>query len=410
MTTDVEQVRRMSDPRGLLLAQAALLDGDSAIEAWRQWSARGYSIEHLDYGSYRLCALVFRNLTAAGVDDDRLATLRGVFRHAWYANQRLLHASALALRSLELAGVPTMLLKGAALVADDPTLAGVRPMDDVDLLVPDDRLSDAVHALGKVGWRARDTRPLEVLTNRFHSTEFRHPDGTQIDLHWSPFVRGRSDAALWRNAHSAQLAGAHTLAPNAADQLVLSCLHGLGWDPAPLRWIVDAMLIMRGAGEDLDWEAVLRRARTWHDVRALRDALTVLARDFGAPVPPRVLAELGHLPFAPLDAFLHRVKVAPIRTGFGWEVFWRAVSRLDLAGRPGASGPFGHGRVSVALADLRVDLGAATVAAALRALAHRFGQLLLDPQRARAQWFEELAESPTPRAHIGDPFGGHPDR
>jgi len=390
MTTAAEHMRHMSDPEGMLLAQAALLDGDPAIQAWRQWSALGYSIEHLDYGSYRLCALVFRNLTAAGVDDERLATLKGVFRHAWYANQRLLHASALALRSLEAAGVPTMLLKGAALVADDPSLAGVRPMDDVDLLVPDDRLRDAVRVLGEVGWRARDTRPLDVVTNRFHSTEFRHPDGPEIDLHWRPFVRGCSDEELWRDAHPVQLAGAPTLAPSAADQLVLSCLHGLGWDPAPLRWIVDAMLIMRGAGEDLDWEAVLRRARIWNDVRALRDALTVLAHDFDAPVPSRVLAELQHLPLAPLDAFLHRVKVAPMRTGFGWEVFWRAISRLDLARRPGASGPFGHGRVSVALADLRVDLGAPTVPAAIGALARRFGQLLLDPQRAHAQWFKEL--------------------
>lgn len=390
MSVELEQPRRLSDPRGLLLAQAALLEGDSAIVAWQRWSERGYSIERLDYGSYRLLALVFRNLTAAGVEDKRLATLKGVFRHAWYANQRLFHAGAQALRALEAAGVPTMLLKGAALVAEDPTLAGVRPMDDIDVLVPEARLPAAVRALEEAGWQARDRRPLEVLTNRFHSTEIRHPDGAELDLHWRPFVAGASDPALWRDARPARLAGAATLVPSAGDQLVLSCLHGLGWDPAPLRWIVDAMLIMRGAGDQLDWDGVLERARVWNDARALRDTLTVLARDFAAPVPPRVLSDLEHLPFAPLDAFLHRVKLAPARTGFGWEVFWRAASRLDLAARPGARGPLGRGRLSVALADLRVDLGAPSVRAALVALARRFSQLLRDPRRAEAQWFEEL--------------------
>jgi hypothetical protein len=390
MTANVEPVRRLSDPRGLLLAQAALLDGPAAVQAWQQWCRSGYSIERLDYGSYRLLALVFRNLTAAGVADERLATLKGVYRHAWYSNQRLFHHGGGALRALEAAGLPTMLLKGAALVADDPTLAGVRLMDDLDILVREEHLRDAVAVLGAAGWRARDTRPLEVLVGRFHSTEFDHPAGAELDLHWRPFVCGATDEALWQAARGARLAGASTLTPDSADQLALTCLHGLGWDPAPLRWIVDAMLIMRAESGELNWAAAIERARIWNDTRALRDTLTLLKSEFAAPVPPGVLTELEHLPFAPVDAFLHRVKLAPPRTGFGWAVFWRAISRLSLAARPGATGPLGRNRLSVALADLRVDLGAPTASAAIATLVRRFGQLLTDPQRASARWFEEL--------------------
>ncbi len=390
MTAELRQGRRLSDPRALLLARAALLDGDQAIAAWRSWSAAGYSIEHLDYGSYRLLALVYRNLSAAGVADERLATLRGVFRHAWYSNQRLLHAAAQALNALAAAGIPTMLLKGAALVAQDPGLVGVRPMDDVDVLVPSEHLRGALESLGQLGWRLEDSRPLEVLLERFHSCELRGPDGLELDLHWRPFVLGDSDEALWRNASPAVLCGAQTLVPSAADQLALTCLHGLGWDPAPLRWIADAMLILKGAGDQLDWSAVLERARAWNDARALRDALGLLVRELGAPVPATVLCELQRIPFDPMAALMHRVKIAPPRSGFAWAVLWRGVSRLDLAGRPGAVGPLGRSRLSVALGDLRVDLGEGSVRAALLALGRRFAQLLRDPQRAQRQWFEEL--------------------
>lgn len=375
MTAFAYEGRPLSDPRQLLLARAALLDGDQAIRAWRSWSASGRSIGHLDDGSYRLLPLVFRSLSAAGVDDERLATLRGVFRRTWYSNQRLLHVAARAVDALAQSGIPTMLLKGGALVAQDPGLAGVRPMNDVDLLVPREHLGGALQRIEQLGWRLKGSCPLEALVDRVHSHAVRSPRGHELDLHWRPCELGDSDAELWRAASPVVLHGVATLVPSAGDQLALTCIHGLGWYPTPLRWIADAMLLIKGAGDKLDWAAVLERARVWNGARAVRETLGLLARELGAPVPDTVLRELQRIPFDPIDALMHRVKVARPRSGVAWAATRRVVRRLDGARRPGAAGALGRPRLSVTLADLRDDWGEPSVGAALIAVGRRSTQL-----------------------------------
>ena len=49
--------------------------------------------------------------------------------------------------ALDQAGVPFIVLKGAALIACYLADRSLRPMDDIDILVPEDRLADAIAVL-----------------------------------------------------------------------------------------------------------------------------------------------------------------------------------------------------------------------------------------------------------------------
>lgn len=59
---------------------------------------------------------------------------------------------------LERAGIPTLLLKGAAFVADTRLDAGMRPMNDVDVLVPSNRVRETIELLGDSGLEPASTR------------------------------------------------------------------------------------------------------------------------------------------------------------------------------------------------------------------------------------------------------------
>ena len=52
------------------------------------------------------------------------------------------------------AGIPVMLLKGAARIAAEPDSARARMAHDVDVLVPPERFVDAMDALFDAGWTA----------------------------------------------------------------------------------------------------------------------------------------------------------------------------------------------------------------------------------------------------------------
>jgi hypothetical protein len=76
----------------LLLLKAALLDGNAALDAWHEFGAANAGIDHLEGDAYRLLPQLFRSLQSLGLEEPALGRLKGIYRHAWYANQLLLRA------------------------------------------------------------------------------------------------------------------------------------------------------------------------------------------------------------------------------------------------------------------------------------------------------------------------------
>jgi hypothetical protein len=260
-----------------------------ADHAWKRWQ-RGGELLDIDTASYRLLPLLWSNRQAAGIAEDQLALLKGCYRHALWQVHRTLAAGMSAVDTLENAQVPTMLLKGAAIIASRPAQMGIRPMDDVDILVPRAAARAAIDLLEADGWRAVYglRHPLGV----WHAVDLVRAEHERVDLHWSATTVPGDDRAIWADARPAELLHRPVLVPSPTFQLLITCVHGVGSDPAPVRWLADALLILRSA-QEIDWVALVDEARARRVTVALRDALRGLRERFDAPVPAGVLGQLG---------------------------------------------------------------------------------------------------------------------
>jgi hypothetical protein len=291
-----------ASPFHLRILRVALLPPDQAMREW-QILRKHLDLDALrDPDAIKLLPLVYRALVEAGVEDPHLARLKGLVRRAWYDNQRLFHGVGTALDALEAAGVRAILLKGVPLVLQCYPEVGLRPMEDVDVLVEPERAADAVAALEQAGWPCASTRgrPWEQAYGEqmLHQVNCMSAGGFALDLHWRyvPWIArdgSGQDPGLWARARPLDVVGHHALSPSPEDLLLLVILHAFraGWATAP-RWIADTSALVGALGADLDWDRLLERAVSGHLVEPVRDALGFVADAFDVPVPPEPLRAL----------------------------------------------------------------------------------------------------------------------
>ncbi len=281
------------------LLRAALLDGPCVAAAFAAWRD-GLDIADIDYGWSRLLPLVQRNLARSGIDDPWLPRMQGIRRMYWARNLKLLHRVRPMLAHLAWAGVPVIVLKGAGLIASFGSAVDLRPMDDVDIMVPPDRLPQVIDMMLTLGWRPKEPLPraaaaMAELTSTA-GWPFVAPDGTELDLHWRALnLDGRTgnDLGFWLRATPARLAEAAVLVLAPADQLLHVCVHAVYWAGfSGLRWAADAALIIRLGQERLDWATLCAEARRRGFATLMHDCLRFLARDLALPVPRWVLRDL----------------------------------------------------------------------------------------------------------------------
>jgi hypothetical protein len=263
--------------------------------AFVRWADTVNLDDDFDYGSYRLLPLVFARVRALGVDGALMARLRGIYRKSWYEAQTQIHAMAPWLEILHRHGMRTMLIKGAALQPTYYQNHAVRPMRDLDIVVEPGAAATAIGLFEDAGWTRYETASLNDLSYR-HSMMLRGPDGREVDLHWHLMLEACSPAAtasFWSRGQPLTYGGVPTLQLGHADMLLHTVIHGMRANrEPPLRWIPDAVTVLRVAGAGLDWDRVLEHASTLRLNARLALGLDYLSRHFEAPIPAKVLAEL----------------------------------------------------------------------------------------------------------------------
>ncbi|RMF72655.1 MAG: hypothetical protein D6738_10670 [Acidobacteria bacterium] len=243
---------------------------------------------------HRVAPLLARRLDEAGLL-GRLAPeardgLRRAVLDAQLALSRLEAMAGPALDALSAAGVPAILLKGAALgtlVYGDPSL---RPMTDVDVLVPDARVEDALAALDAAGFDVPDARTLAFWRRAYYNVPVARRDGLEatLEVHWSIAQRGRHAPdvdGLFGRARPAPFAGRQARAPGPADLLLHQALHlSYHYFEPKLIWLYDLALLF---GEDPDEDPLWPRARAWGMAIPLALAVLAVERAFPGTVPER---------------------------------------------------------------------------------------------------------------------------
>jgi hypothetical protein len=329
----------------LLVLHAALDPTAAAIASWRRWR-ESVEFDHVDHGSTRLLPLVYRNLGAGAFDAEVAGRLKGLYRRSWSHNQLIFKRAAEAIAVLEEAGIETLITKGASLALLSYGDVGVRPMDDVDVLVPLEHTAAAIEALSGAGWSPDHDDP-PAWTEVHHSLGFAGAEGGNVDLHWFSLWQPASDKGLWRASVPLELAGTVTHAPCPADQLLLACVHGTPWSPLPpFRWIADAITVIRSAAEQLDWDRLVAEAERRRLTVASAAALDYLREEFGAAVPDSVLARLHAAPASRHERAAFRAACrpdSPLRTlRMAWDRY-RRLRDLDT-GAPSPANFIGFAR------------------------------------------------------------------
>jgi len=205
---------------------------------------------------------------------------------AWQQNKQRFELLASLVAHLKTSGIPSLVLKGAALTQAHYLDPGLRPMRDVDLMVPLDHAPAAARKLVELGFTPENG----AFPNRFrvgHGWQF-FQAGQSLDLHWRPLVRCFSPEItklFWEGATSDGV-------PCPTDQLFHVCAHGLQWDWEPsVRWIADAWFVMRNAS--IDWDRLYRLAELSNMRCRLFHALHYLREKFGIMIPDETLARLA---------------------------------------------------------------------------------------------------------------------
>lgn len=223
---------------------------------------------------------------------------------ARYALALSVHAAVEA--ALEQAGLPRIWLKGFALAHTVYPRPELRPMLDLDVLVPPDRREEALRALLAAGFYEDIPPVFAGFRQEVHHYHLRLRRAAQVpvELHYmlgSPAHLALSDAGLdwfWRQTQRCALgaAGFAVLTPEA--QLVQVAGHLAfhhGHERLILRRYLDVHLLATGS-PSLDWEAAAAAAAAVGWSGELGQALSLARAHFHTPLPPGLLEGLVALP------------------------------------------------------------------------------------------------------------------
>ena len=311
-------------PEQRLLLEAALGRGEDVASSFAAWT-RITDGAPIDAASTRLLPLLEDNLRAHRIDDERMLSWQAGRAQTWLDNRNLFHEAAGVLAAFDAAGIDTRVLKGAALAVVAYRDESLRPMSDVDLLVPEIAVHDAMRILNDAGWTP-DFAPAEALVPYQHSVGFSNNRGGRCDLHWRLLADGRQrlgDADYWRSPLIFDLAGRTVAALSPSDQLLHVCVHGALWNQTPtLRWVADAATLLRAFAGVIDWALLARRIHERGLAAPVQTTLTYLDQVIHGLVPANGLELIRSVDAPGIERLVHRCRQSPIKA-------LRAVGRLQ---------------------------------------------------------------------------------
>jgi hypothetical protein len=240
-------------------------------------------------------------------------------------NLVLWHELRLVLDALKAAGIPVLVLKGAALAETVYRNVALRPMADVDLLVAPGNVARLIDVLRPLGFL-----PPQVEMRAGTIAAFENeillcaPKRADFDIHWSLFDSPFHQYTVsmdwfWETARPLAINDTKTLMLGPEATLLHLCGHiWLHHGGETLLGLHDAARTVAFDPGPFDWDELLRRARTYNLVLPTQ----------------RVLDRIAELWKIALPADVHR-RVAAMEpsTDEARTLKWLATARLGTAHR-----------------------------------------------------------------------------
>jgi hypothetical protein len=214
---------------------------------------------------------------------------------------RLYEELQVLLPALHEAEIPVLILKGAYLAANVYRNIALRPMSDIDLLVPASMAREAWRVLKELGYRLIYPAT-ETLIPSFGKDFICQKQGNfaPVEVHWTIGLAEETEPMdgdeLWKNARAVRLAGteAGTATLSLEDFLLHLCLHASYQHEFDfgLRALCDIAVFIERFESEIDWPVL--RARVLHHRwrRGVCLVLYLASIRTGAAVPVDVLTAL----------------------------------------------------------------------------------------------------------------------
>jgi hypothetical protein len=217
------------------------------------------------------------------------------------------------LSSMAAAGVPALLMKGAALAYSMYHQPWLRPRADSDVLVRRTDLARASRALEGIGYRKSDALSTGELVSHQMAFERIDAHGAHhvIDLHWkvvNPQMLADSMTfdRMWTDAVAVPALGPDARMPSRVHAIVVACVHRLAHHQGNDRviWLYDIDRLaeaMTGA----EWQALLNVARQQRIAGLCADGLRAARTVFATRIPADIEEGLaGTIPAEPSRVYL----------------------------------------------------------------------------------------------------------
>lgn len=247
-----------------------------------------------------------------GADPAAMAALDRLYRASVAVELKMTADLATLADVLDGAGSPWLLFKGPVLSHLYHQQPGMRRYADLDVLVPRGAFVDAVTALEAAGCALLDRNWRLMAVDERAQVHPSLPLGTEVDLHWHVLNRGEVRSSfdldvsdLFERSRPIALDGVRVRTFGPVDTLVHLALHAGLAGGDRLVWIADIERVI--AGEDLDWDEVVDRARAWGASTLVGVMLDRARRILGAEVAPDVVAALTGRPARALGAVMDRL-------------------------------------------------------------------------------------------------------
>ncbi len=299
MTKSDHKQPHCSPSHGQQLLLRLILDSQADVAAlWRQWTAK-YELSQMEAGTFHLLPLVYQRLSQYDIEPEGLGILNGVYKRSWFNNIIVLRNGYQAIELFNSSHIPCIVIKGMGLLSLYQNNPALRPMFDIDILVPRDKVEHAIQLLIENGWRPHwgvsGKLLSDVLVSKCHSWGFIR-NGKDMDLHWHALHQAQHESAdddVWKHSRVTQVLGRDVTVPSATEQLLHTILHGIRPGSSRLgAWVIDAVYILQQNADDINWSRFLQQVSRLHLQVICFDALSYLVNHFPLSIPDYVMQNL----------------------------------------------------------------------------------------------------------------------
>jgi hypothetical protein len=211
------------------------------------------------------------------------STLAGLYHGNVARNLNFVAALKSLEKALEQEALEVMTLKGASLMAHIYPNIGLRPMEDLDLLVRPADHQRLVRILVGLGYQQNKRRTYSFVK-----------DKTVLDVHCSPLntdrIRNRSHLlptgldAIWDRSVAWDSGYRWIRRPDDADNVLLLAQHVMKHNFSRLIWLEDIYRILSGA-DKRRWALLLERSDQLQQQKSLAYSLYLLQDYYGLTLP-----------------------------------------------------------------------------------------------------------------------------